>query len=358
MTTFTVPSDHDEGLSDSSLSSGEIEEVMLGGVLDPKKAKKKRKRRRGIHGEPVIEKKRSTRRTAASITKLTDEVEQVMRLANDAYLQGDIPQAIRLYEEVVRQAPGIHDPFHNLGVIYENDLGDVKKALEFYLLAVHLVPSDGELWKRIATMSQAIGNLDQAIYCYQRCIRTASNILDQSDAIYEVSKCYMEKQLYSKAAKILENLFERHSGDQMIGRELAKCYHHLNRSPLAVQVLRRCLSHAFALQQTQGGGSLVDLNTLNVLCEVYLELKQYKECDDVMSQVIPAQEVDSLPLDLHVKYAIARLNINDTTMAYLVASRLLSLPLTSRLHYEDLFQSLSHPPHLPHPPHSPHSRSA
>ena len=48
-------------------------------------------------------------------------------------------QAIRLLGEVVRQAPNVPDPYHTMGMVYE-EMGEEEKALQFFLIAAHLTP--------------------------------------------------------------------------------------------------------------------------------------------------------------------------------------------------------------------------
>ena len=60
-----------------------------------------------------------------------------------------------MLQEVVRQAPAVADPYHTLGLIYE-DMVDSKKALEFYMIAAHITPKDPATWKRLAAMSRYI----------------------------------------------------------------------------------------------------------------------------------------------------------------------------------------------------------
>ena len=43
-----------------------------------------------------------------------------------------------MFFEVIRRAPNIPDPYTNLGVIYE-ELNDRKRALEFYMIAAHIL---------------------------------------------------------------------------------------------------------------------------------------------------------------------------------------------------------------------------
>jgi general transcription factor 3C polypeptide 3 (transcription factor C subunit 4) len=55
--------------------------------------------------------------------------------------------------EVVRQSPNLVDPYHTLGLICE-EMGEVEKSLEFFMIAAHLTPKDSVLWRRLATLSK------------------------------------------------------------------------------------------------------------------------------------------------------------------------------------------------------------
>ena len=44
-------------------------------------------------------------------------------------------------------------------------VGEPRKALDFYMIAAHLTPKDITLWQRLATLSAELGFVRQAIYC-------------------------------------------------------------------------------------------------------------------------------------------------------------------------------------------------
>lgn len=44
-------------------------------------------------------------------------------------------------------------------------VGEPRKALDFYMIAAHLTPKDISLWHRLATLSAELGFVRQAIYC-------------------------------------------------------------------------------------------------------------------------------------------------------------------------------------------------
>ena len=75
--------------------------------------------------------------------------------------------AIRLLMEVIKVHPYLHDTYHTLGLAHEA-LGRQRQALDFYMIAVHMAPTDVDLWRRLASLSTDLGFFRQAIYCYTR----------------------------------------------------------------------------------------------------------------------------------------------------------------------------------------------
>lgn len=138
------------------------------------------------------QRKKKKRRTAAHPSKLTPQLEKFMQEAMNHYLNGSFEEAIKILKEVVRRAPGLHDPFHLLGVIYQEEYGDIVTATGYYLLAAHLVQTDLELWRRIGEMSQDIGNVDQAIYCFKKCLKTNEGDINE-EVTFALAMCHLEK---------------------------------------------------------------------------------------------------------------------------------------------------------------------
>ena len=43
-----------------------------------------------------------------------------------------------------------------MGLVYEAD-GDVRRSLDFYMIAAHLTPKDVSLWQQLAALSTELG---------------------------------------------------------------------------------------------------------------------------------------------------------------------------------------------------------
>ncbi|KAH8740064.1 tfc4p like TFIIIC subunit [Cryptosporidium ryanae] len=286
---------------------------------------KNKKKRKGVS----ISKKK-TRLTA----NITLEVERLLQKANDAYLEKKFILAIETLEEVVVRAPGLHDPFHMLGLIYEQELEDKEKAVGFYLVAAHLVGNDLFLWKRIGQMCSELEDWNRAIYCYLKCIKNISHsekingqdaTADLEDEIrFELSNAYHSINDISRCIQQLKILFLRHPGDPLLGKELARCYHKMGKLTLAAETLESCIEYS------------EDMDIINMLCELYIDLKLFQKCvklvndyfnksvyENSCSQKEMTQGSKSnvnndldlllskIPIDISVKYAIANLNLGN-----------------------------------------------
>ena len=70
-----------------------------------------------------------------------------------SYVMQDFADAAQLLHEVIRQAPNYADPYHTMGLIFE-ETGEPKKALQYFMISAHLNPKNVELWKQVGSMSR------------------------------------------------------------------------------------------------------------------------------------------------------------------------------------------------------------
>ena len=71
---------------------------------------------------------------------------------NQAYIDGDLPEAIRVMQEVIRIEPRAHSAWSVLAQCYE-DQDEPQKALQLRIMAAHL-RHDAEEWQRLAEQSR------------------------------------------------------------------------------------------------------------------------------------------------------------------------------------------------------------
>ncbi|KAJ0713862.1 putative tetratricopeptide-like helical domain superfamily [Helianthus annuus] len=107
-------------------------------------------------------KKRGRRK--GSKKKISLEITRKLGDATQYFAHGRYEEAIPLLKEIIKALPNLPEPYHRLGLIYKT-MGDKKKALNYYMLALPLTPKDVSLWKLCFTWSMEQGILDQAGYC-------------------------------------------------------------------------------------------------------------------------------------------------------------------------------------------------
>ena len=71
---------------------------------------------------------------------------------NQAYVDSDLPEAIRIMQEVIRIEPRAVAPWSVLAQCYE-DMKERQKALQLRIMAAHL-RHDADEWDRLARQSR------------------------------------------------------------------------------------------------------------------------------------------------------------------------------------------------------------
>ncbi|KAF7316423.1 hypothetical protein MIND_00161200 [Mycena indigotica] len=94
---------------------------------------------------------------------LSYEVKSLLGDGNQAYVDGNIPETIRLMLEVIRIEPRAASPWSVLAQCHD-DMGQHQQALQLRIMAAHL-RHDEEEWERLAQQSKDLGYSRQALYC-------------------------------------------------------------------------------------------------------------------------------------------------------------------------------------------------
>ncbi|KAJ7211351.1 hypothetical protein GGX14DRAFT_624389 [Mycena pura] len=109
-----------------------------------------------------IGKRRKKGRTAGP--SLSYEVKSLLGDANQAYVDGNTPEAIRIMLEVIRIEPRAASAWTVLAQCYE-DMDQHQQALQLRIMAAHL-RHDADEWERLARQSKELGFHQQALYCW------------------------------------------------------------------------------------------------------------------------------------------------------------------------------------------------
>jgi tetratricopeptide (TPR) repeat protein len=283
------------GYSDgSSIQSSDLDEFIMSTSQSNALSRQRRKKSRTA-------KKPKKKTLSTPLSRVSPEVRELIGEGHNAFLKRDYDTAVELLEEAIRLAPGVADPFVTLGTIYD-ERGDSKRALEAFLVAVHLTPGDTDLWRRVATMSLSSGNLKQAIYCLNRCVRGLP-AEEHEPTLRELAGLYMETSRYDKSASILRRLFPVAARDEDlldIGTSLAKSLYNINEKSESMGVLETLLERSEAAAS--------DANVVNMLCEVFLDLREFGKCFKLLTAVLDVDHLDDpdkCPVDLVAKLALA-----------------------------------------------------
>ncbi|GLD96395.1 hypothetical protein PINS_up005078 [Pythium insidiosum] len=271
---------------------------------------RKRRRGRGGGGRRV----RSGKRVLAS--KVPPELAGVLGEANMLYASHQYDDAIALLKDFIKKAPTIPDPYHTLGMIYE-DRQDRTKALQFFLIACTLTPHDAELWKRVGRIAKDEKNFDQALFCFKKA--SSADPKDQ-DALYNYAELCRDRGDHRRAAEVYKKLAGLLPHDLSLWIQIAESYHCNEQEDEAVDALKMCIEKASAEPlRHHHQASKFELNAVNMLADLYITLKKFRDAIQVIHELHARYaaaatgegSVDGdpggLPLDIAVKYGICHL---------------------------------------------------
>lgn len=95
---------------------------------------------------------------------LSPEVRALIGEGNQAYVDVNIPETIRIMQEVIRIEPRAASAWSVLAQCYD-DMNEKRKALQLRIMAAHL-NHDADEWAELAQHSRSLGYNQQALYCY------------------------------------------------------------------------------------------------------------------------------------------------------------------------------------------------
>ncbi|KAJ6595740.1 hypothetical protein DFH09DRAFT_146419 [Mycena vulgaris] len=108
--------------------------------------------------------KRRKKGPRAAGPSLSFEVRSLLGDGNQAYVDGNLPEAIRIMLEVIRIEPRAASAWSVLAQCHE-DMKQDQPALQLRIMAAHL-RHDADEWDRLARQSKDLGYNLQALYCW------------------------------------------------------------------------------------------------------------------------------------------------------------------------------------------------
>ncbi|KAG6826536.1 hypothetical protein H0H92_015434, partial [Tricholoma furcatifolium] len=97
---------------------------------------------------------------------LSQQVRALIGDGNQAYVDNNLLEAIRIMQEVIRIEPRAASAWSVLAQCYA-DMNQSQKALQLRIMAAHLT-HDADEWDRLANQSKELGYNQQALYCYRK----------------------------------------------------------------------------------------------------------------------------------------------------------------------------------------------
>lgn len=205
--------------------------------------------------------------------ELDPEVKLLLSQANEAFVNNDLDNALKLYSKVIKMDKHNFSAYKTLGEIYRMK-NELNKCSNIWLLAAHLNPKDIDFWKTVAETSVELGHFRQAIYCYRRAISASGG--KDLDAIFSRACLYREVGKFKRASSSLLKLRSLLPNDSKIVRELAKVYVEENRINDAISLYTKILDDNVKYRKLLDKGEMVSLENisfswseLNILSELY-----------------------------------------------------------------------------------------
>lgn len=241
----------------------------------------RKRRKRGSACSVVSSKSaHSTRRSEKGPAVISEEVRNILVQGQGQYSAGLFDDAIKTMHTVVQMQPGLADPYHVLALIYEEQ-GQTKKKLDAMLLAAYFTPgSEGRLiWRRVAELSKQLGLLDQARYAYRRSI-SRNRKAEDLHSLWELSQIYLQQGRIDEGIRDLFSLYEVTKEDR-IASQVARHLIARRRWRECLELLESCVERG-----RNATPQRIDLNILNMFCEILLEVRDYTKCANLLTDLL------------------------------------------------------------------------
>jgi general transcription factor 3C polypeptide 3 (transcription factor C subunit 4) len=269
--------------------------------------------------------------------KLAPQLARMMGEANMHYIQKDFAKAVDLLLQVVKQNPHVADPFHTLGLIYQ-EWKQPEKAAEYFMIAAHMSPKDAMTWKKVAEIWKELGKTSQAVYCYSRVIKLTPT---DEDALESRARlCSQDPHDSRRAIDSYTQLLKLRPGNLTNIKGLARVYFSVSQTEKAVEILM----DGFKQMQVTVESSLIgpiatqiapDLELINMLAEGHMLHESYDAAMEILQWAHRRHgRADTMPLELSVNLALCLLHQGETHSAKQALRRLLA---HSPLEYGDMY---------------------
>lgn len=277
----------------------------------------KKRNRTGVRGRP---KKVDFGFGKSTTVKLAPEVAKLMGQANMSFVQRHYDQAIQLLQEVIRQASGSFEPYHTLGLIYE-EMGQLDKAFSYFLLSAHLSKGDVELWNKLTMLAIRLGLGRETVYCLSKVLQMGR--ISDPRPYWVRSRLYLELHSYHNVIWSLVEMLRRNSSDLEQWQAVARLALRINLSYDATKIFTKLIEEAVTGKHPSMS---VEWSHLNLLLEMCMATKNWEGLVEAVERFAPmiyqshkrnlqmgtaftspdlSHIIPYVPIDIQVKMAIA-----------------------------------------------------
>ncbi|OJA08708.1 hypothetical protein AZE42_08889 [Rhizopogon vesiculosus] len=190
-----------------------------------------------------IGRKKGKKRSRQHGPVLSHQVRALIGEGNQAYVDGNIPKAIRTMQEVIRIEPRASSAWSVIAQCYE-DSNEHQKALQLRIMAAHL-QHDADEWESLAAQSRELGYNQQALYCYSKVYSLdPTNV----DALWDRASLAKEMNDFRTAQHSLLAILKLFPHDMAVLAELRPILIEVSDLPLCTSLYQAALGHYQTIQ--------------------------------------------------------------------------------------------------------------
>ncbi|UOG56711.1 tetratricopeptide repeat protein [Leptospira noguchii] len=197
-------------------------------------------------------------------TDITKRFNQALILEKE----GNYPEAIRLYEDLIQSQPKYQKPYLNLGALYSKQ-GNSKKAIEVYQKALYVGKSP-ELYYNIGIELYRTGETETAIRSLKKSLEIEKRFLNSHILL---AYCYRQLERDDKTELYLTNAIRLDPKNRMALTALATLYFEKER-------WRDCLETANKVNKLFPNDPRIQV----LLSEVHTRLGNFKQSFEILKQ--------------------------------------------------------------------------
>ncbi|UOG37865.1 tetratricopeptide repeat protein [Leptospira noguchii] len=197
-------------------------------------------------------------------TDITKRFNQALILEKE----GNYPEAIRLYEDLIQSQPKYQKPYLNLGALYSKQ-GNSKKAIEVYQKALYVGKSP-ELYYNIGIELYRTGETETAIRSLKKSLEIEKRFLNSHILL---AYCYRQLEKDDKTELYLTNAIRLDPKNRMALTAFATLYFEKER-------WRDCLETANKVNKLFPNDPRIQV----LLSEVHTRLGNFKQSFEILKQ--------------------------------------------------------------------------